>query len=177
MFFGLHNSTKLTMKEDINVLYQVFILRVNQKTKMVVLASDRPRRFWLLCNYWTKFDRNQDLDVICQICVFWTDRKTKMATLASHLPRHFRLLCNRRTEFNETWQEARSRLPLPSLCFSGCSENQYGHLVENFSTSDWLVQSLLLHFLARRDKCPESYYRTPSVGVRVHKNFNLAYSS
>ena len=36
-------------------------------------------------------------------------------------------------------------------------------------------------FLARRDKCLESYCRTPSVGVgvrmRVHKNFNLAYNS
>ena len=36
-------------------------------------------------------------------------------------------------------------------------------------------------FLARRDECPESYCRTPGVGVgvgvRVHKNFNLAYNS
>ena len=35
---------------------------------------------------------------------------------------HFRLLLwNRWTEFNETWQEARSQGPLPSLCFSGRS--------------------------------------------------------
>ena len=39
-----------------------------------------------------------------------------------------------------------------------------------------------LHFfLARRNECPESYCRTPGVGVgvrvRVHKNFNLAYNS
>ena len=34
-------------------------------------------------------------------------------------------------------------------------------------------------FLARQDECPESYCRTPSVGVgvHVHKNFNLAYNS
>ena len=38
-------------------------------------------------------------------------------------------------------------------------------------------------FLARRDECPESYCRTPGVGVGVsvrvcvHKNFNLAYNS
>ena len=36
-------------------------------------------------------------------------------------------------------------------------------------------------FLARRDECPESYCRTPGVGVDVrvcvHKNFNLAYNS
>ena len=42
-------------------------------------------------------------------------------------------------EFNETWQEARSQRPLPSLCFSGWSEKQYGcpglWLAETFSTS------------------------------------------
>ena len=40
-------------------------------------------------------------------------------------------------------------------------------------------------FLARRDECLESYCRTPGVGVgvgvdvgvRVYKNFNLAYNS
>ena len=37
--------------------------------------------------------------------------------------RHFQLLLwNHWTEFNETWQEARSQRPLPSLCFSGRSE-------------------------------------------------------
>ena len=42
-------------------------------------------------------------------------------------------------EFNETWQEARSQHPLPSLCFSGGSEKQDGRpglwLAETFSTS------------------------------------------
>ena len=42
-------------------------------------------------------------------------------------------------EFNETWQEARSQPPLPSLCFSGRSEKQDGRpglwLAETFSTS------------------------------------------
>ena len=42
-------------------------------------------------------------------------------------------------EFNETWQEARSQRPLPSLCFSGRSEKQDGRpglwLAETFSTS------------------------------------------
>ena len=43
-----------------------------------------------------------------------------MAALASDWLRHFRLLLwNRWTEFNETWQEARSQRPLPSLCFLG----------------------------------------------------------
>ena len=52
---------------------------------------------------------------------------------------HFRLLWNRWTEFNETWQDARSQRPLPSLCFSGRSGKQDGRpgllLAETFSTS------------------------------------------
>ena len=63
-----------------------------------------------------------------------------MAALASDWLRHFRLLLwNRWTEFNETWQEARSQRPLPSLCFWGRSEKQDGRpglwLAETFSTS------------------------------------------
>ena len=42
------------------------------------------------------------------------------------------------TEFKETWYEARSQRPLPSLCFSGRSEKQDGRrglwLAETFST-------------------------------------------
>ena len=73
----------------------------------------------------TKLDRKQDLNVLYQVCVFWAVRKNKMAALASDWLRHFRLLLwNRWTEFNETWQEARSQLPLPSLCFSGWSVNK-----------------------------------------------------
>ena len=86
----------------------------------------------------TKLDRKQDLNVVYQVCVF--DRKNKMAALASDWLRHFRLLLwNHWTEFNETWQEARSQRPLPSLCFSGWSEKQDGRLglwlAETFSTS------------------------------------------
>ena len=63
-----------------------------------------------------------------------------MATLASDWLRHFRLLLwNRWTEFDETWQEARSQCPLPSLCFSGWSAKQDGRpglcLAETSSTS------------------------------------------
>ena len=63
-----------------------------------------------------------------------------MAALASDWLRHCRLLLwNRWTEFNETWQEARSQRPLPSLCFSGRSEKQDDGpglwLAETFSTS------------------------------------------
>ena len=88
----------------------------------------------------TKLDRKQDLNVLYQVCVFRVDRKNKMAALASDWLRHFRLLLwNRWTEFNETWQEASSECPLPSLCFLGRSEKQYGRpglwLAETFSTS------------------------------------------
>ena len=86
-----------------------------------------------------KFDRKQDLKSLYQVCVFWADWKNKMAVPASDWLRHFRLLCrNRWTEFNESWQEARSKRPLPSLCFSGRSEKQDGRsglwLAEIFST-------------------------------------------
>ena len=53
---------------------------------------------------------------------------------------HFLLLLwNHWTEFNKTWQETRYQRPLPSLCFSGWSEKQDGHLglwlAETFFTS------------------------------------------
>ena len=89
----------------------------------------------------TKLDRKQDLNVLYQVCFFFrADWKNKMAALASDWLRHFRLLLwNRWMEFNETWQEARSQHPLPSLCFSGQSEKQDGRpglwLAETFSTS------------------------------------------
>ena len=88
----------------------------------------------------TTLDRKQDLNVLYQVCVFRAYRKNMMAALASDWLRHFRLLFwNRWTEFNETWQEARSQWPLPSLCFSGWSEQQNGRpslwLAETFSTS------------------------------------------
>ena len=88
----------------------------------------------------TKPDRKQDLNALYQVCVFRADRKNKMAALASDWLRHFRLLLWKCwTEFNETWQEARSQRPLPSLCFKGRSEKQDGRpglwLAETFSTS------------------------------------------
>ena len=87
-----------------------------------------------------KLDRKQDLNVLYLVCVFRADQKNTMAALASDWLRHFWLLLwNRWTEFKETWQEARSQHPLPSLCFSGGSEKQDGRpglwLAETFSTS------------------------------------------
>ena len=88
----------------------------------------------------TKLDRKQELNILYRVCVFRTDQKNKMAALTSDWLRHFRLLLwNRWTEFNETWREARSQCPLPSLCFLGWSEKQDGRpdlwLAETFSTS------------------------------------------
>ena len=88
----------------------------------------------------TKLDRKLDLNVLYHVCVFRANRKNKMAVLASDWLRHFRLLLwNRWTEFNETWQEARSQRPLPSLCFLGRLEKQDGRpglwLAETFLTS------------------------------------------
>ena len=95
----------------------------------------------------TKLYRKQDLNLLYQVCVFRADRKNKMAALASDWLRHFRLLLwNRWTEFKETWQEARSQRPLPSLCFSGWSEKQDGRpglwLAETFSTSLKLLNGI-----------------------------------
>ena len=63
-----------------------------------------------------------------------------MATPVSDWLRHSQLLlCDRYLEFNETWKEARSKRPLPRLCFSGRLEKQDGHpglwLAEAFSAS------------------------------------------
>ena len=63
-----------------------------------------------------------------------------MAALASDWLRYFRLLLwNCWTEFNETCQEGISQRPLPSLCFSGRSENKMAALA-----SDWLRHFQLL---------------------------------
>ena len=72
-------------------------------------------------------DRKQDLNVPYQVCVFRAraDRKKQGGRPGLWLADTFWLLnWNRWTEFNQTWQEARSQRPLPSLCFSGWSEKQ-----------------------------------------------------
>ena len=74
-----------------------------------------------------------------------------MAALASDWLTHFGLLLwNCWKEFNETWQEARSQHPLPSLCFLGRSEKQDGRpglwLADTFLTSlkplNWIQGNL-----------------------------------
>ena len=121
------NSTKLTRKQDLNVLYQVCVFGADRKNKMAALTSDWLRYFWLLLwNCWTIFNETwQEARSLRPLpsFVLRADRKNKMADLASDSLTHFRLLFYYRwTEFNETCQEARSQRPLPSLCFSGRSE-------------------------------------------------------
>ena len=63
-----------------------------------------------------------------------------MVALASDWLRYFWLLLwNRFTEFNETWQDARSQRPLPSLCFSADRRNKMAALASN-----WLIHLLFL---------------------------------
>ena len=115
------NSTKLDRKQELNILYQVCVFRVDRKTRW----PPWPLIVWDIFDFSsetvernsTKLARNQDIIVLYHVCVFLADRKNKMAALASDWLRHFRLLWNRWTEFNETWQEARYRRLRPSLCF------------------------------------------------------------
>ena len=87
-----------------------------------------------------KLDRKQDLNVLYHVCVFRADRKTRWP------PWHLIGwdifdFSSEKTErnSNETWQEARSQRPLPSLYFSGRSENKMAALA-----SDWLRHFRLL---------------------------------
>ena len=51
------NSTKLARKQELNILYQVCVFRVDRKIKMAALASDWLRHFRLLLwNRWTEFN-------------------------------------------------------------------------------------------------------------------------
>ena len=79
------NSTKLVRKQDLNVLYQVCVFRVDRKNKMAALASDWLRHFRLLLwNCWTEFNATcQEARSQCPLPSFWADRKNKMAALAS----------------------------------------------------------------------------------------------
>ena len=138
------NSTKLDRKQDLNDLYQVCVFGPIGKTRW----PPWPLIGWDIFDFSSetaegnsmKLYRKQELNVLYKVCVFWADRKNKMAALASDWLRYFWLLLwNRWMEFNETWHEARSQCPLPSLCFSGRSKKQDGRsglwLAETFSTS------------------------------------------
>ena len=92
------NSTKLDRKQDLNVLYQVFVFGPIRKTRW----PPCPLIGWDIFDFSsetaernsTKLDRKQDLNVLYQVCVFRADRKNKMAALANPPKRwHIVLRC------------------------------------------------------------------------------------
>ena len=83
----------------------------------------------------TKLNRKQEHSILNPVYVFFGPIRKPNSRPASHCLRHFQLLLlNHLTELDETWQETRTQRPLPSLCFSDRSENQYGRLA-----SEWLM--------------------------------------
>ena len=87
------NSTKLDRKQDLKVLYKVYVLWADRKNKMAALASDWLRHFQLLLwNRWTEFNETwqeaRSQYSLISFC-FRTDRKNKLATLASDWPKLF----------------------------------------------------------------------------------------
>ena len=116
------NSTKLDRKQDLNVLYQVCVFFAPiGKTRWppwpligwdISTTSLKP-----LNGIQRNFTGSKISTSSTKFVFLGPIQKNKMAALASDWLRHFRLLWNRWTEFNETWQEARSQRPLPSLCF------------------------------------------------------------
>ena len=101
------NSTKLDRKQDLNVLYQVCVFRADRKNKMAALASD-----WLISTSSTKF------------VFFGPIGKTRWPPRPLIGWNILDFFWTAERKFNETWQEARSQRPLPSLCFSGRSVNK-----------------------------------------------------
>ena len=101
----------------------------------------------------TNLDRKQDLNALYKVCVFRANRKNKMAAWPLIGWDIFYFFSETQgMEFNETYQESRSKCPLPSLCISGWTEKQDGRpglwLAETFSTSplkplNWIQWNLI----------------------------------
>ena len=126
------NSTKLDRKQDLKALYQVCVFRTDRKNKMAawtLIGRDHFRL--LLWNPWTEFSKNLIGSKISKPSIkfvfFGPIGKTRWPPwpLIGWDIFDF-LLWNRWTECNETWQEAISERPLPSLCLLGWSKKQYG---------------------------------------------------
>ena len=118
------------------------------RPSVVVVRRRRPSVNFHIFNFFsetaernsTKLDWMEDLNVLYQVCVFRADRKKQDGRPSLWLAETFSLLLwNRWTEFIETWQEARSQRPLPSLCFSGRSKKKMAALA-----SYWLRHFRLL---------------------------------
>ena len=114
------NSTKLDRKQDLNVLYQVWVFRADRKNKMAALASDWLRHFRLLLwNRWMEFNvmsmEARSQHPLLSLCFSgWSKKQNGCPGLS--LPEIIRLfLQNHLMEFNESWQKPRSQHPLPSL--------------------------------------------------------------
>ena len=148
------NSTKLDRKQDLNILYQVCVFQANLKNKMAASVSDWLRHFRLL--FWKqRMEFNETWQEVRSQCplpsfsapepkaqVHYCDHALSVihpSSVVVNFSHFWLLLWNRWTEFNETWQEARSQRPLPSLCFLGRSEKQDGP-----PASDWLRHFRLL---------------------------------
>ena len=76
------NTIKLVRKQDLNLLYQVCILRADQKNKMTALASDWLRDIFNFSSETaeqnsTKVVRKQDLNLPYQVCVLRPISKQK----------------------------------------------------------------------------------------------------
>ena len=136
-------QTKLDRKEDLNVLYQVYVFRAGRKNKRPSWPLTAETFSTSPLKPLNGIQRNLTGSKIStsstKLMFFGPVGKTRGRPGLSRL-RHFQLLLwNHWTEFNETWQEARSQCPLPSLCFLGRSEKEDGRpglwLTETFSTS------------------------------------------
>ena len=170
--------------------YSKFLAHLSQRLEWAIVIAHRPsvrRKLFAFSTSFSetteqnsrKLDRKQDLNPLYQVCVFRVDRKNKMAALASDWLRHFRLLLwNCWMEFNETWQEARSQRPLPSLCFSGRSEKQDGRpslwLAETFSTSPLKPLNRIQRNLTRKQDLNVLYQVCVFRGDRKNKMATLA---
>ena len=138
------NSTKLDSKQDLNVLYQVCVFQTGRQ------KDGRPGLS--LCETFLTYSlkslngiqRNftgSKISISSTKCVFFGPiGKTRWPPWPLIGWDIFdSLLWNRWTEFNETWQEARSKRILPSLCYWGRSQKQDGRpglwLADTFSTS------------------------------------------
>ena len=114
------NSMKLDRKQNLNVLYQVCVFLADHKNKMATQASDCLRHLNFSSETAeqnsTKLDRKQDLNVLYQVC-FWPigkqDDRPGLWLAETFFTSSLKLL----KRFNETWQEVKSRHPLPSLWF------------------------------------------------------------
>ena len=96
------NSTKIDRKQELNVLEEarsqrhLLSFRVDRKTKIAALVSDRLRHFRLLfCSHWTEFNETshelKSLHPLQSLC-FASRSENQYGHRASDWPRHFRLL-------------------------------------------------------------------------------------